>query len=235
MSAHLHHPRSLLALLATAACITGGAATSDRAFAASDSAGTGSTGGSIASAQSGAAAGGTATGGSLSGGTATKPSSASHASGSQASKAARSATVHSAIATWYGPGFFGHETACGQTLTPAVVGVANRTLPCGTLVKFSYDGHSKIVPVLDRGPYAHNGASWDLTAGAAAALDITETVRISALVVGSVPNSPTLGSPPREAGSPPREAGSPPREAGSPSGEAASAPVEATFGASQAG
>ncbi len=41
----------------------------------------------------------------------------------------------SGIATWFGPGFYGKQTACGQTLTPGVVGVANRTLPCGTLVK----------------------------------------------------------------------------------------------------
>jgi rare lipoprotein A (peptidoglycan hydrolase) len=99
------------------------------------------------------------------------------------------------IATWFGPGFYGQQTACGQMLTPAVVGVANRTLPCGTLVKVTYHGHALVVPVLDRGPYA-NHADWDLTAGAAQALDITETVRIGTRVVGAVPNTPTLGSPP---------------------------------------
>jgi rare lipoprotein A (peptidoglycan hydrolase) len=100
------------------------------------------------------------------------------------------------IATWFGPGFYGQKTACGQTLTPAVVGVANRTLPCGTLVQVSYLGHSLVVPVLDRGPYAHNGASWDLTAGAANALAVTETVRIDTRVVGRTVNTPTLGAPP---------------------------------------
>ncbi len=45
-----------------------------------------------------------------------------------------------AIATWFGPGFYGQQTACGQTLTPATVGVANRKLPCGTLVKVTYHG-----------------------------------------------------------------------------------------------
>jgi rare lipoprotein A (peptidoglycan hydrolase) len=100
------------------------------------------------------------------------------------------------IATWFGPGFYGQKTACGQTLTPAVVGVANRTLPCGTLVQISYLGHSLVVPVLDRGPYAHNGASWDLTAGAANALAVTETARIDTRVVGKAPNTPTLGAPP---------------------------------------
>jgi rare lipoprotein A (peptidoglycan hydrolase) len=104
--------------------------------------------------------------------------------------------VHpSGVATWFGPGFYGQKTACGQTLTPAVIGVAHRTLPCGTLVKVSYNGRMLILPVLDRGPYSHI-AEWDLTAGAATALSITETVRIGTRVVGSTPNSPTLGLPP---------------------------------------
>jgi rare lipoprotein A len=98
------------------------------------------------------------------------------------------------IATWFGPGFYGKQTACGQTLTPGVVGVANRTLPCGTLVKVTYKGHSLTVPVLDRGPYSHD-ADWDLTSGAAAALGITETVRIGTHVVGKTANTPTLGQP----------------------------------------
>ena len=101
-----------------------------------------------------------------------------------------------ALATWFGPGFYGQTTACGQTLTPAVVGVANRTLPCGTLVKFSYRGHGVTVPVIDRGPYAHNGAQWDLTTEAAHALGMADTARVQGRVVGSVPNTPTLGLPP---------------------------------------
>jgi rare lipoprotein A len=101
-------------------------------------------------------------------------------------------THASGIATWFGPGFYGKQTACGQTLTPGVVGVANRTLPCGTLVKVTYKGHSLTVPVLDRGPYGH-GADWDLTAGAAEALGITETVRIATHIVGRTANTPTLG------------------------------------------
>jgi rare lipoprotein A (peptidoglycan hydrolase) len=100
------------------------------------------------------------------------------------------------IATWFGPGFYGKRTACGQTLTPSVIGVANRTLPCGTLVKVSYNGHVLTVPVLDRGPYSHIGADWDLTAGAAQALSVSETVRIATRIVGIAPNSPTLGLPP---------------------------------------
>ncbi len=101
----------------------------------------------------------------------------------------------SGIATWFGPGFYGKRTACGQTLTPGVVGVANRTLPCGTLVEVTYEGHTLTVPVLDRGPYAHH-ADWDLTAGAASALGITETVRIDTHIVGKTANTASLGLPP---------------------------------------
>lgn len=99
------------------------------------------------------------------------------------------------IATWFGPGFYGQKTACGQTMTPVVVGVASRTLPCGTLVLVNYKGHKLTVPVIDRGPYAKNGAIWDLTAGAASALTITETVRIKTKVVGHAANTPNLGAP----------------------------------------
>jgi rare lipoprotein A (peptidoglycan hydrolase) len=105
-------------------------------------------------------------------------------------------TGHTAeIATWFGPGFYGKQTACGQTLTPGVVGVANRTLACGTLVQVTYKGQSLTVPVLDRGPYSHN-ANWDLTAGAAEALGITATVRVGTRIVGKTANTPTLGLPP---------------------------------------
>src|ERR1039458_4798483 len=100
------------------------------------------------------------------------------------------------IATWFGPGFYGKQTACGQIMTPAIVGIANRTLPCGTLVQVSYQGHLLTVPVIDRGPYGHAGADWDLTTGAARTLGVEETVRIGTHIVGAAPDSPTLGLPP---------------------------------------
>jgi rare lipoprotein A len=106
------------------------------------------------------------------------------------------------LATWFGPGFYGQTTACGQTLTPGVVGVANRTLPCGTLVKFSLHGHGLVVPVIDRGPYAHNGAQWDLTSEAAHQLGMTDTSQVRSKIVGSVPNTPTLGAPPEPPSTP---------------------------------
>src|SRR5947208_3392390 len=51
-------------------------------------------------------------------------------------------------ATWYGPGFYGRRTACGRTLTRTTLGVANKSLPCGTKVTFAYHGHFAIAPVI---------------------------------------------------------------------------------------
>lgn len=104
-------------------------------------------------------------------------------------------TTKAQIATWFGPGFYGQQTACGQTMTPVIVGVASRTLPCGTLVLVTYKGHRLTVPVIDRGPYGHNGATWDLTWGAASTLTITETVHVKTKVVGKAANNPLLGVP----------------------------------------
>jgi rare lipoprotein A len=65
-------------------------------------------------------------------------------------------------ASYYGPGLYGNGVACGGTLTPTTLGVANKTLPCGTMVKLRYHGRSVTVPVIDRGPYVA-GRDYDLT------------------------------------------------------------------------
>jgi rare lipoprotein A (peptidoglycan hydrolase) len=76
-----------------------------------------------------------------------------------------------AQASWYGPGFYGHRTACGKTLTTGLLGVAHKTLPCGTLVSFRNPSNGKTitVPVVDRGPYVA-GREWDLTAATCGAI-----------------------------------------------------------------
>jgi rare lipoprotein A len=84
-----------------------------------------------------------------------------------------------APATWYGPGFFGKQTACGQTLTPDLVGVAHRRLPCGTQVAIFYGGRTLVVPVVDRGPYGGD-AEWDLTQAAAEALGMSASDTVGA-------------------------------------------------------
>jgi hypothetical protein len=88
-------------------------------------------------------------------------------------------------ATVYGPGLWGHRTACGQVLRPGTIGLANRTLPCGTPVALYWNGRTTVVPVIDRGPYA-NGADWDLTQATANLLGIEGTEIIGAV---SLPGS----------------------------------------------
>jgi hypothetical protein len=68
-----------------------------------------------------------------------------------------------AAASWYGPGFYGRPLACGGTMSPSRIGVANKTLPCGTKVRLRYRGRSVTAPVIDRGPYV-GGRVYDLTA-----------------------------------------------------------------------
>jgi rare lipoprotein A (peptidoglycan hydrolase) len=65
-------------------------------------------------------------------------------------------------ASYYGPGLYGNGVACGGTLEPGTLGVANKTLPCGTKVKLRYHGRQVTVPVIDRGPYVA-GRDYDLT------------------------------------------------------------------------
>jgi hypothetical protein len=97
--------------------------------------------------------------------------------------ASRLTVYESALATWYGPGFFGRQTACGIELTETTVGVAHRELPCGTQVQFALRDRVVVVPVIDRGPFA-NGAEWDLTQAAAQLLGMTGTTRIGAMPLG---------------------------------------------------
>jgi rare lipoprotein A len=67
------------------------------------------------------------------------------------------------VASWYEDG---GSTACGFH---AGLGVANRSLPCGTKVKFRYGGRTVNAVVDDRGPFV-GGRDWDLNQNTAAAL-----------------------------------------------------------------
>ena len=105
-------------------------------------------------------------------------------SGSGASASAGTPTVsvivyRPSLATLYGPGFWGRRTACGIVLRRNTIGLANRTLPCGTPVAIDYQGQTLVVPVIDRGPYAH-GADWDLTMATGKALGMTGTATLGA-------------------------------------------------------
>jgi rare lipoprotein A len=98
-----------------------------------------------------------------------------------ASEAVTVQVFKGSMATWYGPGLYGNTTACGQKLTPDLVGVAHKSLPCGTMVQIAYNGRTVTVPVVDRGPYA-DGMTWDITAGAAKMLGFTSTDAVGAVV-----------------------------------------------------
>lgn len=82
------------------------------------------------------------------------------------------------IASWYGPGFYGNRTACGQVYTPQIIGVAHRTLPCGTLVVIEFRGRTMTVPVIDRGPYIA-GRTLDLSNATKIALACTDLCTVS--------------------------------------------------------
>src|SRR5690349_3857854 len=79
-----------------------------------------------------------------------------------------------AEASYYGPGLYGGGLACGGTLSPGKLGVANKTLPCGARVTLRYHGHTLTVPVIDRGPSAGN-REYDLTAATKARLGFPST------------------------------------------------------------
>ena len=83
-------------------------------------------------------------------------------------------------ATWYGPGFFGNRMACGQRYNRDMLGVAHRTLRCGTMVSALYKGRSVRVPVVDRGPYGDS--QWDLTEETAERLRFSGRQNIGVLV-----------------------------------------------------
>lgn len=85
------------------------------------------------------------------------------------------------VASWYGgAGEYGRRTACGVKLTSHTIGVANKTLPCGTQVAIYFDGRTMVVPVIDRGPYVR-GRDWDLTAATAKALGFDGVATIGAV------------------------------------------------------
>lgn len=93
-------------------------------------------------------------------------------------------------ATWYGPGLYGNTTSCGVTLTPDTVGVAHRTLPCGTQVEFRRGGKTVVAPVIDRGPFA-NDATFDLTKPVADRVGVTGVDPVSFVVRDDLPLAET--------------------------------------------
>jgi rare lipoprotein A (peptidoglycan hydrolase) len=109
-------------------------------------------------------------------------SSAGSADARSASAVEHVTVYREVTSTWYGPGFYGNRTACGQRLTTTTLGVAHRTLPCGTKVALRANGRSIVVPVIDRGPYA-DGVTYDLTRQTAERLGVMHTAQIGAAIL----------------------------------------------------
>jgi rare lipoprotein A len=74
-----------------------------------------------------------------------------------------------AAVSWYGPGLYGNKLSCGGRLTPGTLGVAHKTLPCGTRVTLRRGERVIRVRVVDRGPYV-GGREFDLTSATRAKL-----------------------------------------------------------------
>jgi rare lipoprotein A len=72
------------------------------------------------------------------------------------------------MASWYGPGFHGNQTANGETYNQYALTAASRTLPFGTRVRVTNldNGRAVVVRVNDRGPYVGDRII-DLSMGAA--------------------------------------------------------------------
>jgi rare lipoprotein A len=89
---------------------------------------------------------------------------ASNAGGTDRVATGRTHVFRKGHASYYGPGLYGGGLACGGRLTPSTVGVAHKTLPCGTKVTFNYGNRTVTARVIDRGPFIA-GRDWDLTTG----------------------------------------------------------------------
>jgi rare lipoprotein A len=94
--------------------------------------------------------------------------------GAPSSNSSTVTVYRTAAASWYGPGLYGSPVACGGTLEPGELGVANKTLPCGSRVTLRYHGRQVTVKVIDRGPYVA-GRDYDLTDATRARLGFPDT------------------------------------------------------------
>ena len=67
-----------------------------------------------------------------------------------------------ALASWYGPGLYGNKLGCGGTLSTGTIGVAHKSLPCGTNIVLRKGSRFVRAEVIDRGPYV-GAREFDLT------------------------------------------------------------------------
>jgi len=82
--------------------------------------------------------------------------------------------VERGVASWYGPGFHGNQTANGERFDMHQFTAAHRTLPLGSVatVRSLSNGRRITVRINDRGPFARNRVL-DLSLAAAQSLGMT--------------------------------------------------------------
>ena len=104
----------------------------------------------------------------------------------------RTRRTYVGLASYYGPGFHGEETASGEVFNQRAMTAAHRTLPLGTVVRVTNleNGRSVVVRINDRGPYGRNhrrGTIIDLSRAAAQRLRFIEDglVRVKVEVLRS--------------------------------------------------
>ncbi len=76
----------------------------------------------------------------------------------------------SGLASWYGPGFEGNTTACGNRFDPSDLTLASRELPCGTPVRVVGPEGGVNAVVDDYGPASYTGRRFDLSRATFAAV-----------------------------------------------------------------
>ena len=101
--------------------------------------------------------------------------------------------VQVGLASWYGPGFHGEETASGEIFDQRKMVAAHRTLPLGSVIRVTNleNGRRVTLRVIDRGPYGRNfrkGTILDVSRGAARRLRMVRDglvkVRIEVMKTG---------------------------------------------------
>jgi rare lipoprotein A len=116
--------------------------------------------------------------------------------------------VERGVASWYGPDFHGKNTASGERYDMYAMTAAHRTLPipCYARITNLSNGHSVIVRINDRGPFASNRIV-DLSYSAATKLDIVRpgTAFVELRTVGSLSEvaASSTEAPPAPAPQPP--------------------------------
>jgi rare lipoprotein A len=102
------------------------------------------------------------------------------------------------LASWYGPGFHGEETASGEIFDQREMVAAHRTLPLGSVIRVTNleNGRRVTLRVIDRGPYGRNfrrGTIVDVSRGAAGRLRFLEDglTRVRIDIVSTPVNAPS--------------------------------------------